>query len=132
MITRFEQVLGFITLVVLGTSVIFSRFVTLSAANYLSVNFHISQYGLGAMCYIFVIPLATGRRSRMIYFACLFPYILYWIATFRFTAVNSLAYTTASLETVLLIALLYGMIYDAIRWLVRSRFYNGKQHAAAG
>ena len=131
MITWFEQIIGFLTLIALGLSVILSRFVTASTSYYLEVNFGINQYALGLLCILCSIPLATGLRRRSTYFVCLFPYNLYLIGNIRYVYVAHLASVVPALLSVLWLALMYGMLLDFVRSLLARRGKHGTERATA-
>lgn len=118
MITRFEQIIGFMTLIALGTGVILSRSVVMSTTYYLEVNFGINQYALGLLCILCSLPLATGLRRRSAYFVCLFPYNLYLIGNICYVYSAHLASVVPALLSVLWLALMYGMMLDFARHLL--------------
>ena len=131
MITRFEQIIGFLTLVALGLGVILSRFVMASTNYYLEVNFGINQYMMGLICILCAIPLATGLRRRTLYFVCLFPYNLYLIGNIRYVSIAHLAAVVPALLSVLWLALMFGIILDIVRFFLALRGKHGSQPANA-
>lgn len=131
MITRFEQIVGFMTLIALGTGVILSRSVVMSTTYYLEVNFGINQYALGLLCILGGVPLAIGRQRRSTYFVCLFPYNLYLVGNIRYVYVAHLASVVPALLSVLWLALMYGMILDFVRHLLARRGKHDTERATA-
>jgi len=130
MITRFEQITGSFTLIVLGGSVILSRFVMASTNYFLEVNFGINQYALGLICILCAIPLVTGLRKRLLYFACLFPFNLYLVGNIRYVYVSHLAAVVPSLLFVLWFALMFFIFRDIVAFLVALRGKHGSKYPA--
>lgn len=123
MITRYEQIVGFLTLTGVGTGIILSRFVMASTTYYIEINFSLTQQVYGAMFLVCAVPIALRIVSRPAYIACLSPFGLYTIANARYVYVAGLASVVPYICLMLFIALNWYAILDMLRFL-RSLWRN--------
>lgn len=119
MITRFEQIVGSLTLIGIGAGIILSHLVMASTTYFIEVNFGLSQYLFGSLFFAASVPIIWRRISRATYTLCLVPYGIYWIGNMRYVYVTGLASVVPYIVTMLLVALNWFVIVDFARAVVR-------------
>ncbi len=105
MITRYEQVAGFLALYMLGLSTLLSKEVSASTTAYIETNIGVSQFAFGAICILFSIPIWLRRVNYGGYFALLFPFHGYFVANGRYVYLAHLSSNVPALLFVLAVAL---------------------------
>lgn len=131
MITRFEQIMGFLTLTGVGAGMLLSRFVTMSTTYFIEVNFGLSQYTFGTLFFIAAVPIALRRISRQMYTVCLIPYGIYWIGNIRYVSTAGLSSVVPWIVTILLFALNWFVFLDIIKAIIHLWSQRDKQHTNA-